>query len=351
MNGSLLALYPTAELFALVDVLPDAERAWLGGRPVTTSFLQHLPLARRHFRKYLPLMPLAIEQLDVTGFDLVISSSHAVAKGVITRPDQVHLSYCHSPMRYAWDLQHQYLAGSSRLNRLLARPTLHYLRMWDVRSAFGVDTFIANSHYIRRRIEKCYRRQATVLYPPVDIAAFPLQHTKEDYYLAASRHVPYKNLPLIAAAFAAMPEKRLVMLGDGPDLARVKAIAATAPNITVLGYQPSAVLLHHLQNARALVFAAEEDFGILPVEAQACGTPVIAFGRGGSLETVCAPEGDSAPTGLFFQEQSVASICKAVAAFEASASAFSAAACRQHAERFSIAAFHTGFQEIVRASF
>ena len=222
----ILQVYPQADLFALVDFLGDGERAFLGGRRATTSFLQRMPFARRHYRNYLPLMPLAVEQFDLSAYDLVISSSHAVAKGVITGPDQVHVSYVHTPIRYAWDLQHQYLreSGMARgLKSVIARATLHYLRIWDTRSANGVDSFLANSAYVGRRIRKAYRREATVLYPPVDVARFALRTDKEDFYLTASRMVPYKRMAMIVEAFVATPQRRLVVIGDGPEFERVKA--------------------------------------------------------------------------------------------------------------------------------
>lgn len=334
----MLQLYPDADLYSVVDFLPEAERGFLQGRVPRTTFVQRLPFARRCFRAYLPLMPLAIEQLDLSAYDLVLSSNHAVAKGVITGPHQLHLSYVHSPMRYAWDLQHQYLAESGLLHgakSAIVRALLHYLRTWDRQSAQGVDGFIANSRFIAERIRKVYRREATVIPPPVDVERFGLVREKEDYFLSASRMVPYKRVPLVVEAFAAMPDRRLLVIGDGPDFERVKR--ALPPNVSLLGHQPAAALVQAMQRARALVFAAEEDFGIAPVEAQACGTPVIAYGRGGSLETV---RGHGAqPSGLFFAEQSVDSIVDAVRRFDAQAERFTPEACRAHAMNFSTAAF------------
>lgn len=348
----LLAIYPAADLFAVVDALPAEERAFLGDRRPKTTFIQRLPGARKRFRAWLPLMPLAMEQLRLTDYDLVISSNHAVAKGVLTGPDQLHVSYVHSPMRWAWDLQHQYLAESgltSGLKGRLAGPVvrlmLHYLRGWDQRSANGVDCFVANSRFIARRIRKTYRREAEVIHPPVDIERFGLRRDKEDFYLSASRLVPYKRVPLIVEAFAAMPERRLVVIGDGPDAPRVQRDLPS--NVQWLGYQSTDSLVDWMQRARAFVFAAEEDFGIAPVEAQACGTPVIAFGRGGSLETV--RDTGPAPTGLFFTEQSPAAIRDAVARFEAAAAGFDPEACRAHAETFSVARFRSRFKTFVEA--
>ena len=293
--------FPDADLFSVVDFME--ERAWMRGKKVTTSFIQKLPQAKKRYRSYLPLMPLAIEQLDVSGYDLVISSSHAVAKGVLTGPDQVHVSYVHSPIRYAWDLQHQYLQQSNLtagMKSLLARMVLHYMRNWDIRTSNSVDHFIANSAFIARRINKVYHRDSHVIFPPVDVEAFQLCEEKEDFYLTASRMVPYKKIDLIVEAFAKMPERKLVVIGDGPDMRKIRDKAT--PNIEIMGYQPFSVLQDKMQRAKAFVFAAEEDFGISVVEAQACGTPVIAYGKGGALETVL--DGSHArPTGLFFDEQ------------------------------------------------
>lgn len=337
-------------LHAVVDYMPYPERAFLQGVEVRTSFIQRLPGARTRFRSYLPLMPLAVEQFDLSGFDIVISNSHAVAKGVITAPDQLHVAYVHSPIRYAWDLQFEYLR-ESRLDRgprsWLARTMLHYLRLWDVRSANGVDAFIANSRFIARRIRKSYRRRAEVVYPPVDVERFVLSEKKERYYLTTSRLVPYKRVDLIVEAFARMPERKLVVVGSGPEMTRLQRI--NAPNVELLGHQDPEVVLELTQNARAFVFASLEDFGIAPVEAQACGTPVIAFGRGGALETVRGLE-DTSPTGVFFASQTPQAIIEAVEAFEAHADRFDPAAARQNALRFSTDAFRTNFRAALSRS-
>lgn len=344
----LLLTFPQAEVFAVVDFVPEASRGFLQGKPVHTSFIQRLPLARRYFRHYLPLMPLAIEQLDVSGFDIVISSSHAVAKGVLTGPDQLHISYVHSPLRYAWDMQHQYLheAGMDRgVKGALTRWLLHRLRLWDARTANGVDQFVANSAFIGRRVRKAYRRDAEVIYPPVDLAAFtPGQAARGAAYVTVSRLVPYKRVELIVEAFAGMPDKQLMVIGDGPDLAKVRARATG--NVQILGHLPFEAMRGHLQTARAFVFAAQEDFGIAPVEAQACGTPVIAFGRGGAAETVRGLQ-QSNPTGVLFDEQTPAALQAAVALFEQQAGRITAAACRQNAERFAIPVFRQRMAALV----
>lgn len=224
--ASFLKIFPDADVFCVVNNLGDNDPDFPQAARFKPSFIQRLPFARKHFRAYLPLMPLAVEQFDLSGYDLVISSSHAVAKGVITGPDQIHISYVHSPMRYAWDMQGRYLKDSGMekgFRGALARIILHYMRLWDVRTANGVDVFVANSGFIARRIRKAYRREAEVLYPPVDVSSFALREEKEDFFLAASRFVPYKKMSMIVEAFAAMPEKKLVVIGDGPELAAAQA--------------------------------------------------------------------------------------------------------------------------------
>ncbi|HBR5521111.1 TPA: glycosyltransferase family 4 protein, partial [Klebsiella pneumoniae] len=332
-------LYPTAELYSVIDFLNDEARKQLNNKQAKTTFIQNLPFSRTNYQKYLPLMPLAIEQLDVTSHDVVLSSSHAVAKGVLTGPDQLHLSYVHSPIRYAWDLQHQYLRESflnKGIKGTLAKILLHKMRIWDYRTANGVDHFIANSKFIARRIKKVYGRDADVIYPPVDVERFTLNENKENYYFTASRLVPYKRIDLIVEAFSHMPDKKLLVIGDGSEMNKIKSKASK--NIEILGYQPNSVMQEHMKNAKAFVFAAEEDFGITPVEAQACGTPVIAYGKGGALETV-RPLGQNSATGLFFGKQDVTSIVEAVNKFEISISELQPADCRSNALKFSAQRF------------
>lgn len=349
VSAAIIDNYPDVELFSVIDFLTDEQRVHFHNKKATTTFIQSLPRAKRLYQKYLPLMPLAIEQLDVSAADIVISSSHAVSKGVLTGPDQLHISYVHSPMRYAWDLQHQYLkeSGLSKgLKGWLAKWILHKLRIWDYRTANGVDFFVANSKFIARRIKKVYGRNADVIYPPVAVESFSFTENKSDYYLTASRMVPYKRIDLIVDAFATMPDKKLVVIGDGPEFNKVKAKAT--PNVELLGYCEFDVLKKYMQNAQAFVFAAEEDFGIIPVEAQACGTPVIAFGKGGALETVI-PLGIQDPTGVLFAEQSVPSLVDAVNIFEKNKACIIPAHCRKNAERFSKERFDIEFSSYVES--
>ena len=347
----MLALYPDADLYSLIDFLPETERQFLRGKPVSTSFLQHIPGIRRGYRRFLPLMPLAIEQFDLSAYDLVVSSSYAVAKGVLTGPDQPHLCMCYSPARYAWDLQDQYLRETGLdhgVRGVLARWMLHRFRLWDARTANGVDRFIAISQFIARRIWKAYRRQSTVIYPPVDVEGFTPGGARDDFYVTASRLVPYKRVDLIVEAFAAMPERRLVVIGDGPEARRVRARGK--PNIQFLGQQPFEVLRDHLRGARAFVFAAEEDFGIAPLEAQACGTPVVAYGRGGVRETLFDLDSPT-PTGVLFSEQSAQSIGEAVERFEREGQKISPDACRENALRFAPERFRRKFAEVVSETY
>ena len=332
-------LFPASEIYSVVDFLSDDSRHHFQDKKATTSFIQRLPGAKKKYQTYLPLMPLAIEQLDVTQHDVVLSSSHAVAKGVLTGPDQLHVSYVHSPIRYAWDFQHQYLreSGLDRgLKGKLARWMLHNIRMWDCRTANGVDHFIANSHFIARRIKKVYGRDADVIYPPVDVDRFTLHEKKDDFYFTASRMVPYKRIDLIVEAFSRMPEKKLVVIGDGSEMAKIKS-KATA-NVEILGYQPNEVMEDYMRRAKAFVFAAEEDFGITPIEAQACGTRVLAFDQGGGFETI-RPYGEEYPTGLFFYEQSADAIVEAVESFDIIGHDIQPIDCRTNATRFSAERF------------
>jgi len=345
----MLNVFPNADLYSLVDFLPADQRDFILNKPVTTSFIQKLPLAKNKYRNYLPLMPLAIEQHDLSSYDIVISSSHAIAKGVLTGPDQLHICMCYSPIRYAWDLQHQYLHESGLTKGVtgwMAKAILHYIRLWDYRTASGVDKFIGISNFIARRIQKVYGRDATVIYPPVDIEQFTCCGKKEDFYFTASRMVPYKRIDLIVEAFTAMPDRKLIVIGDGPDFEKIKTKAG--PNVSLLGYQSFAVLKDHLQRARAFVFAAEEDFGIAPLEAQACGTPVIAYKKGGAVETICGAA-SSTPTGVFFEQQTIKSLQQAVCIFEDLTCKISSKACRENAIRFSLERFRCEFKHYVES--
>lgn len=339
---SIYRLFP-GDLFTLLYREETIANLAIPKEKLTHSFIQNLPFAEKRYRNYLPLFPLAIEQLDVSNYDLIISSSHAVAKGVLTNANQIHICYCYTPMRYIWDLYHHYIksAGLDRgLKGKMAKTILHYLRTWDLSTVNRVDHFIAISNYIAKRIERVYNRKSTVIYPPVDVDKFTLCTNKEDYYVAASRLVSYKKIDLIVEAFSFMPDKKLVVVGDGPDFKKIKQKATK--NVELLGYQPSDSLKNILQKARAFIFAADEDFGILPIEAQACGTPIIAYGRGGATETVLNGE-----TGIFFSEQSVESVCGAIKKFENSRDNFNPEIIRKNAEKFSRVRFEKEFKSFV----
>ena len=310
--------------------------------PIYTSFLQKFPLVKKWYRYYLPFYPLAIEKFDLRNYDLVISSSHAVAKGVITHDDQLHICYCHTPMRYAWHLHHQYmeLLEFKGLKRKLANLIFHYLRLWDVSSALRVDYFIANSKATAARIKKYYGKEAHVIYPPVDVGNFKPYTKKEDFYITISRLVPYKRVALIVQAFAEIPERRLVVIGEGPEYDKLLGIAPS--NVELLGYLSPEVVKNYLQKAKAFIFAAEEDFGMVMVEALACGTPVIAFAKGGAKEIVKESE-----TGILFPEQSVTSLKEAIRHFEKNQDRFDITTLRKKAESFDISCFQKKFKNFV----
>ena len=339
----ILNIFPEADLFSLVDFIPEGKRDFINNKKVRTSFIQKLPKAKTKYRNYFPFFPIAVEQFDLSGYDLIISSSHCVAKGVLTGPDQLHICMCYSPVRYAWDLQHQYLLESGFIKGLkswIIRYLLHRFRIWDARTANGVDHFIAISDYISRRIKKVYGRSSTVIYPNVAVDDFELCYQKQEFYLTASRLVPYKKIDLIVEAFAKCPEKKLRVIGDGPEMKKIRAKATE--NIEILGYQPFSVLKENMAKAKAFIFAAEEDFGIIPLEAQACGTPVIAFGKGGAVETVV-----DGKTGVFFKEQTCVAICNAVEHFESVKNLFDPKNIRKNACRFSEQVFKEKFKKFM----
>jgi len=324
-------LYPDADIFVLFSFINEQDRKIiLKNKKPITSFVQNLPFAKNSARKYLPLFPYAVEQFDLSEYDLVISSSHAVAKGALTNSNQLHICYSHTPIRYAWDLTHQYLKESNLtrgLKGLIAKSALHYIRIWDVSTANRPDYYIANSKYIAARIKKIYDREATVINPPVDIDKFELSEHKKDYYLTASRFVPYKRIDIIAEAFSGMPEKKLIIIGDGPDEHKVRTKAGS--NIEFVGFQSGEKLKDYMKNAKAFVYAAEEDFGITIIEAMACGTPVIALNKGGTAETVI-----DGINGIHFNEQSADSIKIAVERFENMKNKFNYSSIANYSKQF-----------------
>ncbi|MEC4803738.1 MAG: glycosyltransferase [Jaaginema sp. PMC 1079.18] len=324
-----------ADLYALIDFESTNPQSYLYQRQIGTTFLQHFPKARNGVQKYLPLLPLAIEQLDLGDYDCILSSSHAVAKGVLTRSDQLHICYCHTPMRYAWDLTFEYLQNSPLgrgLPGVATRLILHYLRQWDVTTANRVDYFIANSRYTARRIWRVYRRQATVIPPPVAVDRFTFQAQKEDFYLTVSRLVSYKQVSLIVRAFNQLGLP-LVVIGTGSELNFLQQLAGD--NIKILGEQSDRVVADYMARAKAFVYAACEDFGIAPIEAQACGTPVIAYGVGGTAETVLdIRTHPDQGTGLLFTPQTPEALQEAILYFEDHKNAIASENCALQAAKF-----------------
>lgn len=345
----LLICYPDADVFALVDFLPERDRGVLRGCPVTTSFIQHLPGAQKYFRYYLPLMPWAMSRMDLSGYDLVLSSSWAFARAVKTATTQIHVSYIHTPIRYAWELRDTYLQRGlgNPVARWVARLLLECLRRWDIKTAQRGGHLIANSQFIAQRIRQCWQRDSIVLNPPVAVDDFvcPDRPSEpDDFFVVVSRLVHYKAVGQLVEAFNQMPDKRLIIIGDGPMFAALKNQAG--PNVELLGSQPRPVVVDKLCRAKAFVFCALEDFGIALVEAQACGTPVIAYGAGGALDSVI-PYGQPHATGLFFNEQSAPSIIAAVEAFERLAPGIQAADCVANAQRFAPGFFRQAFTNII----
>lgn len=345
---AILDVFPDADIYTLVAKKEVCDELGIPWEKVHTSFIQKMPLGTKKHRAYLPLFPFAIEQFDLRGYDVVISSSHCVAKGVLTKADQLHICYCHSPIRYCWDMYNEYLEEShldKGIKSWLVRLMLHPIRQFDAIAGSRVDYYISNSDYVGQRIRKTYRRKATTIHPNIDISNFELCNDKQEYYLASSRLVAYKKIDTIIEAFNQMPDKKLVVIGGGPNLEAYRKLAKD--NVTVMGYQPFDVLKDKMQHAKAFVFAADEDFGMIPIEAQSCGTPVIAYGHGGSLETV-----NSGKTGLFFYEQTPEAIVEAVNKFETMESQpFAPADCRQWAEGFSEERFKREIKEFVEEKY
>lgn len=335
----ILEIFPNSEIFTLVDFLDEKEkRDILNNKKVNTSFIQNLPFAKKHFRNYLPLFPTAIESLDLSNYDLIISSSWAFAKGIKKNKNQLHISYCHTPIRYAWDLYEEYTKPLNQPKKFLVQKTLKYIRKWDKKTANRVDCFIANSNFVKKRIERIYNRNSTVIYPPADNKKFTLSTIKEDFYLTAARLVSYKKTKLIVESFNKMPDKKLIVIGKGEEYKILKKIAKS--NIQILGYQSDEKLIKYMQKAKAFIYAAVEDFGIVPVEAMLCGTPVIALNEGGTAESV-----QDNITGVLFEKQTKEDIIKAVNKFEKLK--FDSSLIRNNALKFSKENFKYQFKKVI----
>ena len=344
---TLAEIFPQADLFCLVAD-PAKLHPTLRNRKLRLSFLQKIPGAVKFYRHFLFLQAMALEQFDLSGYDLVISSESGPAKGVITSPQTCHICYCHSPMRYIWDMYPQYVRTMNPVVKIVFSLVAHYLRQWDLATASRVDYFLANSNFVASRIRKFYRRESTVIYPPVEMTLDRLQATQGEHYLSVGRLVDYKRVDLAVLACTRLSRK-LRVVGEGPQYKALRRLAG--PTIEFLGNLSDAELHNEIDLCRALIFPGEEDFGMVPVEAQSFGKPVIAFGRGGSLETIRGLNSDSAdleaPTGIFFCEQSVESLSAAINKFEANASRFDARKIREHAQQFSPEVFQRKIQEFV----
>jgi glycosyltransferase involved in cell wall biosynthesis len=341
--SALWEVIPEAPVHALVHNPVGPIKTLTDGHEVKTSFIQNLPLARRKYRFYFPLMPVAIEQFNLESYDVIISLSHAFAHGIIVSAEQIHINYIFTPIRFAWRLYHQYLQ-EAKLNSgpksWIAKVFIHYLRLWDAATSNRVDHYLAISKSIAQNVWRIYRRHSEVIYPPVDLCTFTPRADKDNFYLTASRMVPYKRIPLIIEAFNRMPKRKLVVIGDGPVLKEARSKAGK--NIEVLGFQKFERLKEYMEHARAFIFAANDDFGIAPLEAQACGTPVIAYRAGGALETII--EGK---TGIFFKSQTVECLVAAVERFENEDIKFDLQVLRKNAERFSKERFKREIGEFI----
>jgi glycosyltransferase involved in cell wall biosynthesis len=347
---ALAEMFPDADLFSLVAD-PRVLTGELSRHRLTTSFIQRLPGARKWYRHLLPIYPHALEQFDLGSYDLVISSESGPAKGVVTSPHTCHICYCHSPMRYVWDMYHIYRTSMNPLTRFMFSLAAHHTRLWDVSTASGVDYFVASSRHVARRIWKYYRRQGRVIYPPVNVSAGYLSSKAEDYYLVVSRLVPYKRIELAIETCNRL-ERRLRVVGSGPEYNRLRKLAG--PTIEFLGWLDEHSMRENYAQCRALLFPGEEDFGLVPVEAQSFGRPVIAYAAGGALETVkgMGSAGSAMPeesTGVFFPEQTLDSLMHAVLAFERTEQRFSPAFIRAHSERFGTNRFKSEMGSFVAA--
>ncbi len=338
----LCEIFKSADIYTILYNQESLKKLGVENRKIYASVVQKFPFSKKLYRNYSFIYPFIVEQFDLSKYDLIISSSHAFIKGVLKQSSQIHISYCHTPIRYAWDLYFDYMKTLNPITKALSTYFLHKIRIWDYISAQRIDYFIANSHYVAHRIKKIYNKFAYVIYPPVEVDKFELETKKENYYITAGRFVPYKKIDVIVRAFSTMRDKKLIVIGNGPDFHKIKKIATS--NVELLGYQDFENLKYYLKKSKAFIYMADEDFGILPVEAQACGTPVIAYKKGGVLETVIENK-----TGVFFLNQNEESLINAVNEFEKIESKFDAYEIRKNAERFSRENFRNNFLKFLQS--
>jgi glycosyltransferase involved in cell wall biosynthesis len=336
----LCEIFPDIDIYTLI-YNKDKVSNVINSKNIYTSSIQKKPFAKKHHQIYLPFMPVAVEQFDLSGYDIVISSESGIAKGVLTKPETCHFCYCHTPMRYLWNMYFDYLNNEKIgfLKRKFIEAFFNYLRVWDFATASRVDYFISNSDNVRKRILKYYKRESRVIYPPIPVNDFIFSDKKEEYYLAVSQLVSYKRIDLAVEAFNSLG-KELIIIGDGPE--KKKLIKRAAKNIKFLGWQDDKVLKEYYSKARAFIFPGEEDFGITPVEAQASGTPVIGYGKGGLLETVI----DGA-TGVFFYSQDASSLTEAVGRFEKVKDGMDSERMRENARRFDTSIFENQIKSFI----
>ena len=344
VTSFLAKIFPASEIYCSVDFLnPEDKNQYFGDLKITPTFLQKIPFSKKIHKFFLPIYPKAVKKIDTSLHEVIISSSHAFAHHVKTNNNQVHICYCHTPMRYIWDMHDLYISANKLkipFIKFFVKYLAEHLRRKDFESAKSVNYFIANSKHIKNKIEKFYNRKAIVIYPPVDVEKFEVEDKKKDYYYCSSRFVSYKKIEIIVEAFKRMPDKKLIISGEGKH--RKKILKGLTPNIVAKSFLPFDEYHSYLRNARAFVFAAEEDFGITLVEAQACGTPIIAYGKGGATETVI-----DGKTGVFFDEQSPESLINAVNNFEKLNGAFKPREIRKNAERFDQNRFSAEMKEFV----
>jgi len=348
--GEMVNVLPNSEIFTIFDFLTESEKASLfGTRRINTSRLNSLPLVKKYYRSLILQSIRSIEKFNLSEYDIVVSSSSVLAKGVLTQTDQPHIAYIHSPPRYAWDLCHQYIDQLEgplvSIKKAIAQETMHRLRIWDLRTIHSIDCLVANSTYVQRRISKLYKRDSIVIHPPVPINAANLADSDDGYYLTGSRLVSYKRTELVVEAFSQLPNKKLVVVGDGPEFNNIKSIAGR--NVEMVGYTTDRELIGYFQGAKAFITAGLEDFGIMSVEAQLCGTPVISYGYGGAVDAINPRQSTLKPSGVFFMKQTVESLLDAIKEFEKDISLFHPENCFRSGKRFSPENFRTKFKHLL----